>query len=248
MFCVLSKLLRNKLFIILFFIFGFLTLLSINDTSSAFYSFCDPLDNTAYYTVPDLPTDKINRDSENLFSFIVIGNDDKGDYFKLYDLIYNSSDVKGVWVYSNVHNGNSSLSVNNCSITVRHPTYAYNRFYCYSYKSYFGESTNTWIMDKYTPAASGWGFSCGSDIEERQLIYSNKDIHIGLINNGQAVGEEIFFQPPPQWGINLVQPLQVKQILPMVNKLTTILLPIGLAIFLMLLVVYLIASRKWFHI
>lgn len=223
-------------------------LLSINDSSSAFYSFCDPLDNTAYYTVPDLPTDKINRDSENLFSFIFIGSDDKGDYFKLYDLIYNSSDVGGVWVYSGPYSGDSSLSVNNCSITVRHPTYAYNRFYCYSYKAYFGESSNTWVMDKYTPTASGMNFSCGNNKEEKQLIYSNRDIHIGLINNGQAVGEEIFFQPPPQWGLILVQQLQVKQILPMVNKLTTILLPIGLAIFLTLLVVYLIASKKWFHI
>lgn len=239
-----QKVIRNKFFIISLLILGFLLVLSINNSSSAFYSFCDPVDNTAYYTVPDLPTNKIDRDSENLFSFIFIGHDEKGDYFRLYDLIYNSSDVDGVWVYSG-----TSESVNRCSIVVRHPSYAYNRFYLYSYKSYFGESTNTWLMDDYRMSVSGMTFVCGDSAisSNTQLIYSNRDVHLGLINNGQDVGEDIFFQPPPQWGLTLVQPLQVKQILPMVNKLTTMILPIGLAIFSMLLAVYLIASKKWFR-
>lgn len=235
------NLIKNRFFIISSFLFGFFILLSLNSDCNTFYSFCDPLDNTAYYTVPDLPTDKINRDSDKLFSFIFVGNDNKGDYFILYDLISNRSSVDSVWLYS-VPYSSDDISVYNCNVIVDKGS-----FYLYSYKSYFGDSTNTWTMNSYKNGISGFSFSCCSNLSNKQLIYTNKDIHLGLSDNGLSVGEEIFFPSPPNWGLNLMQPLQVEQILPMVNKLTMIVLPIGLAIFSMLLLVYLIASKKWFR-
>lgn len=239
----LINVLKNKLFIILFFVFSFLFLLSINDSSSAFYSFSDPYDNTAYYTVPDLPTDKISRDSNKLFSFIVIGNDSGGNYFKLYDvrLIYGTVDSFSPMTSS------STATIDNFCFYLYSNNNASTSHYCDIYKSYFGDSSNSWEFISTNRNLNSFYLECNSSLDDKYLIYSNHVIEY-LVKSSGGFPEVPFFLPPPQWGINLVQPLQVKQILPMVNKLTTILLPIGLAIFLMLLVVYLIASRKWFHI
>lgn len=54
----------------------------------------------------------------------------------------------------------------------------------------------------------------------------------------------VLFQKPVLQKV-VVELEKAEEILPMVNNLMTILLPVGLAIFSVVLVIYLIASKKW---
>lgn len=233
---------KKILFILLSVIFS-LFIFSLN--SSAFYSFCDNEDNTAVYTVPDLPTQYyVRENNSNLFSFMTISNVDGQDCFLLYDLVYSGYNKPTVVTQ---RRSDINVSNTNCQVTVSDGVTT-SGYRLYIYKSNFGESTNEWTCTTYKKTITGSFTLTIGNIDNShgsKLVYSNKDVFLTVSGNDYSPSQDLFFQPPPHWGLKLGQPLQVSQILPMVNKLTRIVLPIGLAIFSILLGIYLIASKKW---
>ena len=233
---------KKILFILLSVIFS---LFIFSLSSSAFYSFCDNEDNTAVYTVPDLPTEYyVRENNSDLFSFITISNKDGKDCFLLYDLVYRGYNKPTV-VTQRRSEGN--VTNTDCQVYISDDN-SLSGYNLYVYKSNFGDGTNEWTCTTYKKTLTGsYTLDIGNTdySEGSKLVYSNKDIFFTVSVNDYTASEELFFQPPPHWGLKLGQPLQVLQILPMVNKLTRMILPIGLAIFSILLGVYLIASKKW---
>lgn len=229
---------KNKLFIT-FLIVLILSFLIFINVSSAFSFY--PSDTVSVpdilYTVPDIPDDGINAK----YTFIYLVDNE----FILYKIVGDTSTIGFPSTFSNGKFNNIYHHINNYDVINCH----YNGSDIRVYKYTCSDVSNGWSSPTYW-SKSGYSYTIWLDVN--YLIYSSDDIYYvdssGLRYSEDIIGStnDLFFQKTPNTlGVKLVTAMKVEAILPMVNRLATILIPVGLTVFSAVLLIYLIASRKW---
>ena len=212
---------KSKFFLILITI---LSVLIVPTVSKASVVFDDVYNTYDYYKVPDFPTDSYK--SHDLERFIYL----KDDYFYLVNVL-------GCNRFRH-----DRTSVNN-SIDV-YRKYSGDLILIYRYKCPANDISQGWTgREELSSYTSPFSIPCG---ENAKIIYSSLDIPYV---DGSVVSDEIFF-PQTQLGLalKLGKPMKVVDLLKMTNKMMEMIIPIGLAIFSTVLVIFLIKSKKWRHI
>lgn len=113
----------------------------------------------------------------------------------------------------------------------------------------FGQSFN--IVDKDGNLCSNYERDCKNGVwgnvqtfgdlcltTTHTVLYSTDDIY-------NSDGTIFFPGTPLKMGVQLMNPMEVEEIPQLITKLLTILVPVGLTIFGILLLVYLLGSRRW---
>lgn len=223
---------KNR-FLIAFFIFiAFVLLLTFNQKVSAIFQVESNNDDTTFYNLPDLP----KKPNNCLTTLIIQECIDSVDYFYLYYLSSTYTSAEACFV---AYNNNNVISL--YSNLSRSPT-------CYTI---YRVENNEWILKankvEYTEHMH-WGYTYSENTKNnyiKDFLYTDKDVYFSKSVYLPDTSKAPFFQRPSIWKVNLFKARELAEILPMVNKLVTILLPAGLGIFSILLVLSLIKSKKW---
>lgn len=231
---------KNKFIIMFLFLVFFVQLFSLNDKVSAVFQVQSNNNDTTFYNLPDLP-----EKPSNCKTTLILQRDVNGtDYFYLYYLVNNYSTSDACFVARNFENYTD--------------VYSYTVPIPFTYHIYRVEN-NEWIKKTSETSYStclhfGSTYSTSGQNYIKDILYSDRNIYFGEIaytSTGSSYFKpvenenNVFFYAPPIWKVMLFNNRQLAEILPMVNKIVTMILPAGLAIFSTLLVLFLIKSKKW---
>ncbi len=227
---------KNKFLIIFLISIAFVLLLTFNQKVSAIFQVESNNDDTTFYNLPDLPQKPNNCQT----TLIVQQNIDGTDYFYLYYLCNSYDSCCFIAQKTNGYIG--ILSYVQSTPLLR-----------YTYRV----ENNSWVLKANKAEYSqnlhfGYTKSINGQSYIKDILYSDKDIYYSMTKYGGTgiaysapnKEEEPFFRKPSTWEVTF-KARELAEILPMVNKLVTILLPAGLGIFSVLLVISLIKSKKW---